>query len=89
MAKITQRPRVVLEVQFTIDEEEARALDALVGYGDDAFIAAFKESLGRAYLDGHEDGLRRFFASVREWLPQYLLRANAAREMFDKPLGQK
>lgn len=83
MATLTQKPRVVLEIQITLDEAEARALDALVGYGDDAFIAAFKESLGRAYLTGNEPGLRSLFESVRKILPEFLKRADIARKAFN------
>ena len=83
MAKIAQRPKVELELVIVLDEEETRALDALVGYGDDAFIAAFKEKLGKAYLDDHEDGLRRFFQSIRQNVPPILERLKKAKEAFD------
>ena len=53
-------------IRFTIDEEELRALDALVGYGDDAFLEVFKEKLGAYYSRDHEAGLRRFFQSIRD-----------------------
>lgn len=84
MAVITCKPNVAVEIYFKIDEAEARALDALVGYGDDAFILAFKEKLGADYLRDHEDGLRRFFKTIRGFMPQYLDRANAARDAFHK-----
>ena len=50
MAQITQKPTVTLDLNFRVTEAEARALNALVGYGDDAFIVAFKEKLGKVYL---------------------------------------
>lgn len=65
MATITGKPNIDLRVTITIDEAEARALDALVGYGDDAFIKAFKEKLGECYIRDHEVGLRKFFQDIR------------------------
>lgn len=66
MAKIEGRPSLDLKIVLVISEEEARALDALAGYGDDAFIKAFYEKLGEAYMRDHEGGLRMFLKSVRE-----------------------
>jgi hypothetical protein len=88
MAKLSQRATVQVEVAFTVDEAEARALDALVGYGDDAFIQAFYEKLGKAYMRDHEKGLRSFFKSVRELMPPILSRATSAREVFQAPNPQ-
>lgn len=51
---------------LTLSEVEIRALDALVGYGDDAFIKVFYEKLGQGYMRDHEKGLRSFFSTVRE-----------------------
>lgn len=50
---------------LTLNETEIRALDALVGYGDDAFLEVFKEKLGKAYIRDHEAGLRSAFAAIR------------------------
>lgn len=63
--------KVSFSTQITISECVGRALDALVGCGDDAFIEHFKEKLGTHYIRDHEKGLREFFATVRsEILPQ-------------------
>ena len=80
--KVTANLHVNLAIGFTVTEDEARALDAMVGYGDDAFIKVFYEKLGKAYMEKHEDGLRSFFASVRHHVPGFLSRADAAREAF-------
>ena len=66
-----------------LDEAELRAIDALVGYGDDAFIEAFKEGLGAAYLRDHEVGLRTFFKSMRQLTPGILSRLDEARKVFE------
>ncbi len=59
------KPTVSFTLQLTLTEEEARALDAIVGYGDKAFLEAFYEKLGKAYLEPHEKGFISLAASVR------------------------
>lgn len=65
MAKLNSTIQVQYSATMTVTEAEMRALDALVGYGDEAFIKAFKEKLGKAYLRDHEHGLKSFFGTVR------------------------
>ncbi len=88
MAKITTRPSVNLELTFTINETEARALDALAGYGDDAFIQHFYEKLGKAYMEDHEAGLRCFLKDIRAFVPSALRRVDDARKAFNAPPEQ-
>lgn len=82
MAEIIGRPNVNLDLTFRINEAEARALDDLAGYGDDAFIAAFYEKLGKAYMEKHEAGLRSFLCSVRKFIPGELSKLDRARQAF-------
>lgn len=82
MAKILQHATVTCEATFVVSEAELRALDALVGYGDDAFIAVFYEKLGKAYMQPHEDGLRELFKSMRAITPGILQRIDDARKIF-------
>jgi hypothetical protein len=84
MAKITERPNVGMTMVFTVDEGEARALDALAGYGDDAFIEIFYEQLGKAYMEKHEADLRRFLRSIHEQVPGYLRLLDEARDVFNR-----
>lgn len=65
MAKIKTRAEIEFSATLTLSEVELRAMDALVGYGDDSFIEAFKAKLGSAYLREHESGLRSAFAAIR------------------------
>jgi hypothetical protein len=83
MARIVENPTIQLAVVFEIGEAEARALDALVGYGDEAFIKVFYEKLGAAYMRDHEAGLRLFFKSIREQMPGVLNRTDKARATFE------
>jgi hypothetical protein len=82
MAKITFSPKLDVRVYFAIDEEEARALDALSGYGTDAFIKAFYETLGKAYMQKHEQGLRSFLSSIREIITPALSKVDNARKIL-------
>lgn len=81
MAKITAKPQLTVRVFFEVDEKEARALDALSGYGDDAFVEAFYEKLGTAYMSPHEEGLRSFLKSVREVVAPAIQKVDTAREI--------
>lgn len=83
MADIDLKGEIVGRVVFSVSESEARALDALVGYGDDAFVKAFYENLGKAYMQQHEAGLRSLFASIRGKMPAVLSRFTKAREAFN------
>lgn len=87
MAKIIERASVDVKIQFTIDEIEARALESLAGYGDDAFIKAFYEVLGKAYMRDHEAGLRTFLKAIRDEIPGVLCRVDKARDAFNGKKG--
>lgn len=79
MAKATAIPKLGVTVTFEIDEEEARALEAMAGYGEETFIKAFYTNLGEAYMKRHEAGLRRFLASIRDVVNPALGRIDQAR----------
>ena len=72
MTKVTVKTGVELEMHLVLNETEARALDALVGYGIDPFLKTFYEKLGRAYLGPHEQGLRNLFTQVGATVGQAL-----------------
>lgn len=84
MADILIKPTLDIKINFTVNESEARALDALAGYGDDAFIKAFYTTMGQVYLNPHEKGLRSFLTSIRHVLNPALGKLNEAREVFNK-----
>lgn len=82
MAAVTLKPTLRVEVHFVVEEVEARALDAMAGYGDDAFVSAFYERLGKAYMEKHEHGLRSFLDSIRKQMPMVLGQIDSARNAF-------
>jgi hypothetical protein len=81
--KITSQHKVNFTVQFEVNESELRALGALAGYGDDMFIQAFYEKLGRDYMEAHEWGMRTFLTTLRKEAPALLGRLDTAREMLE------
>ena len=86
MAQLEQRPTIEIQINFRLSESEARALEALAGYGDKVFLEVFYKHLGKTYLEPHEAGLRSLLTSVRQQLPPILHRANDARIVFVRGL---
>ena len=84
MAEIEERSIVKVDAKFTVSEGELRALEALAGYGDDAFIEMFYKTLGKTYLQPHEKHLREFLKSIRSIATPILSRTDAARKVFNK-----
>lgn len=85
MATIEGRAKIDATITLALSEEEAAALDAIVGYGADAFLEKFYE-LGKAYLHPHEAGLRSLFESVQSGkatVRHFLDRAQSARDVFN------
>jgi hypothetical protein len=89
MAWIEGRPQIGLTVNLVISEGEARALDAMAGYGTDAFVKVFYEHLGKAYMERHEHDLRNFLNTCRELLPPVLGRVDDARMAFESKTRRK
>lgn len=85
MAKITTKSTLDINITFSINESEARALEALSGYGDDAFIKQFYDYLGENYLKPHEQGLREFLKTIRTVLTPELGRIDEARKFLATP----
>jgi hypothetical protein len=83
MAKIVGRPRVEVRATLELNEEELGALDALAGYGTEAFLEVFYKHMGKAYLDRYEHGLRSLFESVRKHVPGMIGQAEKARRSLE------
>ena len=65
MAKIAPRTTLHFESVLSMDEEELRALDAVLGYDVEVFLTVFYEKMGTAYLKPHEKGLRSLHEAVK------------------------
>lgn len=62
--------RVLFNVKCVLEEDELRALDALVGYGFNAFLKCFYEHMGKAYLEPYEKDLKALFEKVQSLRPE-------------------
>ena len=79
---VSTRARVTLTAHLELNESETRALDALVGYGNDSFIEAFYTVLGRHYMRPHEAGLRTLFDKVRQECGRAISDVDTARALL-------
>ena len=80
--KIQGIPLLDLDVTIRLNEKEARALVELSGYGVEAFLKTYYNSLGRSYLEPHEDGIRSLFESIKV-IPPVLARMDRARKAWN------
>ena len=81
---INMRIDAVIEATLVLDEEQVRALDAIVGYGPEAFIKDFKNQLGTAYIKPHEKGVHSLFKAVEEQVRPALWRIDEARNLLSR-----
>ena len=86
MAQLEPKTKIDLSVSFTVNESELRALDAVAGYGDDAFIKMFYDNLGTTYMKPYEAGMREFLKSIRGVASPVLSQVDKARKTF---VGEK
>lgn len=82
MAKSVTRPRISVTITVEITEEEARALDALAGYGADAALEAFYAGCGKSYLQPYEKGLRSFLSSIQKEVAPAISEVDRARTLL-------
>lgn len=83
MAELEIAVKLEMSAQFTVNEIELRALDALAGYGEDAFIKHFYDHLGKAYMRDHEAGLRTFLGTIRKVTGPALHSMEAAKKALN------
>lgn len=82
MADLKARVELKFELTLKLNEAEAYALDAIAGYGDDAFISVFYEKLGRAYLQPYVGALRGLLSAIRTQLGPQLAEVKKARGLL-------
>ncbi len=84
MAQATNKVTVGFSTTLTLNETEIMALEALVGYGADAFLKVFKANLGTCYIRDHEEGVRSLFKAIgRDVLPAHRAIVDARRDLID------
>lgn len=82
---ITINTKVEITATLTLTEGQLRALDAMAGYGADAFLRAFYVKLGTHYMKPFERDLRDLFGAIDAQVPHALkgvaeARANLGRQ---------
>lgn len=82
---ITITTDVSIKATIELSEGDLRALDAMAGYGADAFLRAFYIKLGQHYMKPFERDLRGLFKRIQGTVPLALAGVEAAR----KELGGK
>ena len=80
MADFKTRTIVEARAEISFGEGELRALDAMIGYGADAFLKVFYPHLGEAYMQKYEDDFRALFATLGMPVRQALMAADQARQ---------
>lgn len=73
---------VSITATLTLTEGQLRALDALAGYGDDAFFKAFYLKLGKHYMQPVERDMRELFAVIRKEVPKALSEIEESRKFL-------
>jgi len=84
--EVKSQSNIEFSMTFTVSESEARALDALVGYGFKPFIEVFYERLGKSFMQPHEKGLKSLFETVEAEIPKHLSRMSNTRKTFNSNL---
>lgn len=64
--KTFTKTRVEFKVTLELSENEARAWDAIVGYGWEAFEKVFKEHLGKHYIQPYSNEAKEMFEHTRK-----------------------
>lgn len=80
--------KMEMTITLVLQEDEARALEAVCGYGPVIFKKWFYKTHGEHYLKPHEAGLVSLFKSVKEQLPLHLTKADKVRQLLNIPYSQ-
>lgn len=83
MNKIKATSKLDFKLTLELNEVEARALEAIVGYGDKNFLKVFYEHMGKHYLEPHESGLKSLFETIKSELRPHLHKFDKVREAID------
>jgi len=82
MDKVRTTAALTGTINITLTEGEARALEAIVGYGSDVFVKWFYKNCGQHYLKPHEEAMRSLFKVLWAELPKQLRKFDDARAVF-------
>lgn len=74
--------KVEYSITLQLKEDEARAFDAIIGYGFDEFLKMFKEHLGTHYIKNYENAARSLFEHRQE-IANSLSKINKMKEVIN------
>jgi hypothetical protein len=80
--KIKSSSKFEVKILLELTEQEARALEAIVGYGTKEFLECFYAHLGKHYLEPHESGVESLFETIKRELPEHLRKADDVRDVW-------
>lgn len=73
-------------INFVLNYEEAKALDALAGYEYKAFLETFYTKMGKTYLEPYEAGLRSLFERINKDLSYEIKAIDDSKKAIDNAL---
>lgn len=86
MAQTDIKADLKLEFKITLQLTlpEAMALNEMVKYGTDAFLAGYYKQLGKSYMQPHEPAVRTLFNTIKSELPKKLYKAKRIIEAVNE-----
>jgi hypothetical protein len=79
---------VEFKVEVTLTEGEVRALDAIAGYGADAFLKVFHKHLGSAYIRPFDNDFKELCEKIKTLRPAIKAIRDAREKLgLPKPKG--
>lgn len=81
--EVKSNTKITFTVNLELDEQEARALNAITIYGSKQFLEFFYKSLGRSYLEPYEKGLISLFAGISNKMPVQLKKFDDVSEILN------
>ena len=82
----TAKANVAFTINFELTVKEAKALEAIAGYGVDAFLEIFYPKLGKHYLQANEADFRALLVKIQSSLPNEIAKIDKATAAISEAL---
>ena len=80
--------KVTYTVNLELTETEARALEAMVGYGTQSFLDTFYK-MGTYYMKPYESGIFTLFESVKNQIRPSLYKVDCAKKAINEEIKKQ
>ena len=87
MAEAKNKLTMEFSTTLTLNEKEIHALEAIVGYGEKAFLELFKTTCGQAYIRGAEDGVKSLFYAISTQVAPMHAEIQKAKKLLLEKVG--